>query len=84
MTELFAIAVWASLRLRLARTAFSARLPSVMRKIRQGVVPAMFVVAGFATVHAGAQHAGTHARAAPGRQDRASLVEMRARRHLPR
>jgi hypothetical protein len=77
MTELFALALWAAVYLMTAaRNVFSARLPFVMRKIRQGVVPVMFVVAGFATftqAHSmpGPAHPGA------GHQDRAGLVEMR-------
>ena len=76
MTELFAIAVRASLCLRLARSAFSARLPSVMRKFRQGVVPVMLFVAGFATA-AQAHNMPGPAHPGAGHEDRASLVEMR-------
>jgi hypothetical protein len=77
MTELFALALWAAVYLiAAARNAFSARLPFVMRKIRQGVVPAMFVVAGFATfTHAHSMPGPAHPGA--GHKDRASLVEMR-------
>jgi hypothetical protein len=76
MTELFAIGLWATVYLRtVAHHAFSARLQPVMRKIRQGVVPAMLIVAGFAT---SAQAHGMPGPAHPGagHQERASLVEM--------
>lgn len=77
MTELFAAGMWVAVYLMTAaRNAFSARLPLVMRKIRQGVVPAMLVVAGFAT--------STQAHSLPGpaypgggHVERARIVETR-------
>lgn len=52
MTELFVIATWAALYLsRAVHVAFSRqtiKLAPVMKKLRQGIVPAMFVIAGFA------------------------------------
>lgn len=77
MTELFVTGLWAAVYLTtVARNAFSARLPLVMRKIRQGVMPAMLVVAGFATV--------TQAHSVPGLaypgagyQDRSRVLEVR-------
>ncbi|MBC8025091.1 MAG: PepSY domain-containing protein [Steroidobacteraceae bacterium] len=77
MTELFVIGMWATVYLTtVARNAFSARLQPVMRKIRQGVVPAMLLVAGFAT------SAQSHAMPDPtnsgaGYEDRAGIVATR-------
>jgi hypothetical protein len=76
MTELFGLGVWASLVSRFAHIAFSARLPLVMRKIRQGVVPVMLIVAGFAT-SAQAHSMPGPAYAGAGHQDRATLFEQR-------
>ncbi len=77
MTELFGIGSRATVYLTaVARIAFSARLPPVMRKIRQGVVPAMLLVAGFAT---SAQAHGMPGPAYPGaaHEDRAGIVAAR-------
>lgn len=77
MTDLFATGLWVAVYLRTAaHNAFSARLPSVMRKIRHGVVPVMLVVAGFAT-SAQAHSMPGPAHAGAGHQDRASLFEVR-------
>jgi hypothetical protein len=77
MTELFAIALWAAVYLTtVARNAISVRLPPVMRKFRQGVVPAMLVVAGFATFTQAHSMPGP-AYPGDGHQDRASIVQTR-------
>jgi len=67
MYELFVMAVWAAplLLKRGARIALSVRLAPVMRKVRQGIIPALFVVAGFAPLtHAHSQPRPTYAGAA--------------------
>jgi hypothetical protein len=52
VTELFAMAVWAAhlskMGVRIAFNAQTIRIPPVMRKIRQGLVPVALVLAGFA------------------------------------
>ena len=49
MADLFVSALWAaSYMSESARNAFSARLSPVMSRIRQGMLPALLVVAGFA------------------------------------
>ena len=77
MTELFATGSWAAVYLMtVARNAFSVRLPPVMRKIRQGIVPAMLVVAGFATATQAHSLPGT-ARAGGDHSLRERVVETR-------
>jgi hypothetical protein len=59
MTEFIAMAVWATLFTRVARIAFlqqTVKLRPVMKKLRNGFLPALFVVAAFAP---GAQAHGT-------------------------
>jgi hypothetical protein len=71
-SELLALALWAAVHLTtVARNVFSARLVPAMRKVRQGVLPAVLAVAGFASF--------AQAQGMPGAaiDDRASLVEMR-------
>jgi hypothetical protein len=49
-SELLALALWVTVHLTtVARNVFSARLVPAMRKVRQGVLPTVLVVAGFAS-----------------------------------
>ncbi len=68
MTESFVIATWAALYFsRAVHVAFSRqtiKLAPVMKKLRQGIVPVLFVIAGFAPLsqaHSmpGQNHAGS-------------------------
>jgi len=48
MTELFALAMWATLVAHIAFRTQTVKLRPAMKKLRQGLLPAVLVVAGFA------------------------------------
>ena len=81
MAELFAIAMWAAYLLKYAaRIAFhtqSVKLAPVMKRLRQGLIPAVLLAIGFAPFTQAHSMPGPRMPAGAGVQERGGMTEVR-------
>jgi hypothetical protein len=78
MTELFASGLWVAAYLRAAaRNAFSARLATVMPKIRSSAAPLLLLAAGIAPLAQAHGLPGRDAHPGAAHEERAAIVDVR-------